>query len=423
MGRTFFTSANLLDGEHQPKPNSTVVVEDGHITAVGAGSAAPQPTPRDTVFDLDGKTLMPGMVQCHFHVGYININTIEDIDLKYPPTYLALAAARNADLLLRSGFTGAVGAGTPHNLDVILKNAIRDGLIQGPRLVACSHDMATTGGPIDVHPDHWKIGLEGLARICDGPDEFRKAIRQEAKAGADIIKLYVTGGHGFEMSATEISMTPAEIRAAVDTAHERGRMVRGHVVARRAIMDCLDARMDVLDHADAMDEACMDLMIKQGTYVTPSLYFSWKTLEMMGTHWRAPAERVAQEERWLEEGYRSVEKANRAGVKLVIGDDFGTSWMPHGTYAAELEFYVKQAGHSPLDVIRWATKNGAGLLPEGEKLGTIAAGKIADLLVVDGDPIRDIGILQDRTKLAVVMKGGQFIESRLTPSTAAVKAA
>ncbi len=126
-------------------------------------------------------------------------------------------------------------------------------------------------------------------------------------------------------------------------------------------------------------------MVKQGTYVTPSLYFSWKTMEFMRK--RMSAQWLAQEERWLEQGYRAVEKANKAGVKLVIGDDFGTSWMPHfGTYAVELDFYVKFAGTSPLDVIRWATRNGAGLLGLGDQIGTIEAGKIADLLVVNGVP-------------------------------------
>jgi imidazolonepropionase-like amidohydrolase len=306
---------------------------------------------------------------------------------------------------------------------VALKDAIRDGLIQGPRLVPCGHDITTTAGPVDTNPDFWKLGVDGLARVCDGPDEFRKAIRREIKAGAEIIKLYVTGGHGFEMKATQVSMTFDEIEAAAQAAHDRGRMVRGHVVSRKGIMNCLRARMDLIDHGDAMDDECIDLMIKQGTYLTPSLYFSWKTLEMMRKHWHAPAEQISQEERWLEQGYKSVEKAHKAGVKLVIGDDFGTSWMPHGTDAVELEFYVKYAGTSPLDVIRWATRNGAGLLESGKDLGTIEAGKIADLLVVNGDPIRDIAILQDRSKLDVVMKGGQFVESHLAPSAAAVKAA
>lgn len=409
MKRVFFTGANLIDGVNPPKPNSTVVVEDDRIVTVGADGRVPKPAARDTVFDLSGKSLMPGMIESHFHAGYINVSSTMDSGVRYPPTFMALAAARNAELLLRSGFTGAVGAGAPHNVDVALKEAIRQGLIQGPRMVACGHDIVTTGGPIDD-----SSGIEGLCRVCDGPDEFRKVIRQEVKEGADIIKLYVTGGHGFEMKANEGVMTFEEIQAAAQAAHERGRMVRGHVIARSAIMDCLRAQMDLVDHADAMDDECIDLMVKQDSYVTPSLYFTWKTTDFMRKRW--PAERVAQEERWLEMGYKAVEKANKAGVRLVIGDDFGTSWMPHGDYAVELEFYVKYAGISPLDVIRWATRNGAGLLGMGDEIGTIEAGRIADLLVVNGDPIRDIGVLKDRAKLDVVMKGGEFVESRLVPA-------
>lgn len=409
MKRTFFTAANLIDGVNPAKPNSTVVVENDRIVAAGADARSPKPDAGDTVFDLHGKSLMPGMVEGHFHAGYLNVGGSMDGGVKYPPTFVALGAAKNAELLLRCGFTSAVGAGAPHHVDVALREAIRLGMIRGPRIVACGHDVVTTGGPIDN-----SSGIDGLCRVCDGPDEFRKAIRQEIQEGADIIKLYVTGGHGFEMSANEGTMTFEEIQAAAQAAHERGRMVRGHVISRSAIKDCLRAQMDLLDHADAMDDECIDLMVKQQSYVTPSLYFTWKTKEFMRN--RRSAEWVAQQERWLEMGYQAVEKANKAGVRLVIGDDFGTVWMPHGDYALELEFYVKNAGFSPLDVIRWSTRNGAGLLGMGDEIGTIEAGKIADLLVVNGDPIRDIGVLKDRTRFDVIMKGGEFIESRLTPA-------
>jgi imidazolonepropionase-like amidohydrolase len=147
MKRVFFIAANLIDGVNPPKPNSTIVVEDDRIIAVGADGRVPKPAARDTVFDLRGKSLMPGMIECHFHAGYINVNSTMDNGVRYPATFLALAAARNAELLLRSGFTGAVGAGAPHNIDVALKEAIRQGLIQGPRMVACGHDIVTTGGP------------------------------------------------------------------------------------------------------------------------------------------------------------------------------------------------------------------------------------------------------------------------------------
>jgi len=130
MKRIFFTGANLIDGVNPPKPNSTVVVEQDRIIAAGADGRAPKPAARDTVFDLGGRSLMPGMVECHFHAGYINVSNT-DAGVRHTPTFLALAAARNAELLLRSGFTGAVGAGAPHNVDVALKEAIRQGLIQG----------------------------------------------------------------------------------------------------------------------------------------------------------------------------------------------------------------------------------------------------------------------------------------------------
>jgi imidazolonepropionase-like amidohydrolase len=422
MGRTFFTAANLIDGSNPPRLNTTVVVDGERIAAVGSGGDIPKPAARDTVYDLGGKTLMPGMVMSHFHPAYNNISGLMDIDLKWPPTYLALVAAKNADLLLRSGYTASVGAGTPHNIDATLKEAIRDGLIQGPRMVACGRDVVTTGGPVDVNPDFWKLGLEGLCHVCDGPEEFRKAIREEIKRGADIIKLYVTGGHGFEMPADKVSMTFEEVQAAAQSAHDMGRKVRGHIVSRKAVMDALHAQVDLIDHADAMDDECIDLMVKQGTFVTPSLYFTAKTIEMMRKLKGTSQEWLSREERWLELAHRAVEKANKAGVKLLIGDDFGTSWMPHGTYAEELDYYVKH-GFAPLDVITWATRNGAGLLEAGDELGTIEAGKLADLLVVNGDPSRDITLFKDRGNLDVVMKGGNFIESRLAPGAASAKAA
>ena len=202
MGRIFFRRANLIDGVHTPKKHATVVVEGERITAVGFNGDTPKPAAQDTVYDLNGRSLMPGMVQCHYHVAYDNIDTLIDLDLKHPPTYLTLVAARNAELLLRSGFTGAVGAGSLHNIDVTLKRAIKNGLIQGPRFLCCGRDIVTTGDSVDFHPSWWKLGLEGLGLICDGPDAFRKAVRDEIKQGVEIIKLYPTGGHGLSWPRT-----------------------------------------------------------------------------------------------------------------------------------------------------------------------------------------------------------------------------
>jgi imidazolonepropionase-like amidohydrolase len=265
--------------------------------------------------------------------------------------------------------------------------------------------------------------MEGLGRICDGPDEFRKAVREEIKQGVDIIKLYPTGGHGLSWPADIMTMTLDEMKAAADAAHERGRKIRGHIVSKRGILAGLDAHLDVIDHADMMDDECIERLVEDGAFVVPSLYFPYLVVEEKrrtgGSKWGGADEM----ERGLENSRRTLPKANAAGVKFVIGDDFGTVAMPHGDYAKELEAYVNGAGVPALEVIKWATHNGAELLGMKDQLGTIQNGKIADLLVVNGDPSGDIRILQDRANLHVIMKGGNFVECRLTPSKAAAKAA
>jgi imidazolonepropionase-like amidohydrolase len=422
MGRTFFRRANLIDGRNAPKKNSTVVVEGKRITAVASNGDAPKPTANDVVYDLAGHSLMPGMVQCHLHAAYANCERIEDIDLTYPPTILTIIAAKNVELLLRSGFTGAVGAGTLHNIDATLKRAIDDGIIPGPRLLPCGREFITTGDSVDVHPSWWKLQLEGGVPICDGPDAFRKAVRSEIKGGAEIVKLSVTGGHGFAIPAEVMMMTVDELEAAADTAHERGKKVRGHIISKRGIMAALDLRFDLIDHADQMDDECIERMVKQGTFVTPSLYFSYRMVEQKRRV--GESEYLDDEmERGLEYSYRMVPKAHAAGVKLLIGDDFGVAGLMHGDYAKELEAYVKGAGIPALDVIGWATRNGAEMLGMGDELGTIEAGKLADLLVVNGDPVKDITVLQDRANLDVVMKDGCFVECKLVSGKATAKAA
>jgi imidazolonepropionase-like amidohydrolase len=423
MGRTFFRRANLIDGINPPRKNSVVVVEDERITNVSAEAEAPAPSPNDLIFDLDGRSLMPGMIQCHYHVAYDNVGNLIDLDLKHPATMLTLIAAKNAELLLRCGFTGAVGAGTLHNIDVTLKQAINRGLIQGPRFMACGRDIVTTGDSVDFHPSWWNLQMDGLGRICDGPDEFRKAVRDEIKQGVDIIKLYPTGGHGLSWPADVMTMTLDEMKAAADTAHERGKKIRGHIVSKRGILAGLDAHLDVIDHADMMDDECIDRLVQQSAFVVPSLYFPYMVVEEKRRTGRSNWGGADEMERGLENSRRTLPKANAAGVKFVIGDDFGTSAMPHGDYAKELEAYVNGAGLPALEVIKWATSNGAELLGMRDDLGTIESGKLADLLVVNGDPSVDITILQERANLPVIMKSGKFVECQLAPSKATAKAA
>jgi imidazolonepropionase-like amidohydrolase len=248
-------------------------------------------------------------------------------------------------------------------------------------------------------------------------------VRDEIKQGVDIIKLYPTGGHGLKWPAEVMTMTIDEMKAASDAAHERGKKIRGHIISKRGILAGLESKLDVIDHCDHMDEECIEGLAKTGTFVVPSLYFPYMMVEQKRQTGKAAFPGVDAMERGLENSYVNLPKAQAAGVKLVIGDDFGTSAMPHGDYAKELEAYVKGAGIPALEVLTWATRNGAELLGMADDLGTIEAGKLADLLVVNGDPVKDIAILADRANLDVVMKDGKFVECLLHPSKATAKAA
>ncbi|MBI3742763.1 MAG: hypothetical protein HY261_00545, partial [Chloroflexi bacterium] len=174
MARTVFTNANLLDGDHAARKGVTVVVDGEHIVEVASSARGSTGSPRtaragDRVVDLKGKTVMPGMVLCHFHAGYENVGTFGGpIDLQYSPTYLAMIAARNATLCIMHGYTGAVGAGVGHNIDSTLKDAIANGLVEGPRLIAAGRDLVTSGDLVGAAPHWWKVGLDGVGRVCSG---------------------------------------------------------------------------------------------------------------------------------------------------------------------------------------------------------------------------------------------------------------
>ncbi len=415
MTKTFFRGARLLDGVSEPVDDRVIVLDGDRIEAVTSAGEAPEPGPGDAVYDLAGRVVMPGMAFCHYHPAYDNVNSLAEIDLKHPPTTLTLIAAKNAELLLQCGYTMAVGAGAAHYIDVALRNAIDSGLIPGPRIVACGRDVVTTGDSVDSHPKWWNLQLEGLAKRCDGPDEFRRAVREEIANGVDIVKLYPTGGHGLPHPWDVMSMNEDEIEAACTAAHDRGRKIRGHLINKRGILAALKAGIDVVDHGDGTDDECIEWFLKQGSFLAPSLYFPWK----LSTTFRAGdapglGSMVPELERTLETHPETIKKADEAGIPIVLGDDFGFgALMPHGDYAQELTVYPELCGVSNLDVIRWATRNGALLQGRLHELGTIEAGKLADLLVVEGDPSRDISVLTDRSNLKAIVKDGAFVKNAL----------
>jgi imidazolonepropionase-like amidohydrolase len=410
MSRIVFTGANLLDGASPARPRTTVVVEGERIAEVSPDGAVAA-RPGDRVIPLEGRTLMPGMASCHFHATFEG-TTLElfPFGLDQPPGILMLRAARSARRALDCGFTTLVGAGGGDEIDAQLALAIEQGLVVGPRLLPCGRNLGTTSGYIDLEPWWYRLGNTGACRMADGPDGFRRAVREEIKRGARMIKLFVTGGHGNVRAGTR-EFSREELAAVVETAHARGALVRAHCAWKPELLECVELGVDVIDHGDEIDAECIEAMAEAGTFFDPSLLYLEKLLAyepLQQAPGFAPAREAAQRE--LENLQRWLPEAHAAGVRIVLGDDYGTVLLPHGTYAEELEFYVKRMGFAPLDVLRWATRHGAALVGREHELGAVEAGRLADLLVVDGDPSVDVSVLADEARLLAVLKGGAFVK-------------
>jgi imidazolonepropionase-like amidohydrolase len=411
MSRIVFRGAHLLDGDSPARPDVTLVVENDRIHSVGTTDVATRPGDRD--IDLAGRTLMPGLISCHFHASYGNITIQpEPLGVEKPAGYLMLVAARNARTALDCGVTSFVSAGAnAANIDADLKMAIEDGVLEGPRIVAGSRGLDTHGGYTDTEKWWWELGNKGAQRFATGADEFRRVVRDEIKQGAEMIKVFLSGGHAVPEFEGQMGFTRAELDAVIETAHQRGKKVRAHCAWRDVILEAVDAGLDVVDHGDQLDAQCIDLMAGRGTFWTPSMFFTWQMLSPDAGLALATPEQMAPLREEFDNVGRRVPEAQKAGVRIVMGDDYGIIVLPHGRYAEELEFYVKQVGVAPLDVLRWATRNGGELMDL--PVGQVKEGFLADLLVVDGDPSADVSVLQDRSRIRAILKDGRFVKDTL----------
>lgn len=407
MQRTIFTNVRLLDGDKAPLDDVTVVVAGDRFESVVNGPCR-DARPDDQLFDLGGRTLMPGMIHGHYHATYTRFSAAEKlpVGMEAPPAVQTLRAADHLKKALYSGFTGVVSAGAPYAIDAACKQAIESGMIDGPRVVAGSRDVSTTGHSQDGFEWHWGVGMTAQTNIADGVDAFRKAVREELKRGAEMIKIFATPGHGVVGTYPDLEMSEEELKAAIDTAHSRGARIRAHIANKKGLLDCVRLGIDIVDHGDGLDQECIDRMLEKDVFLVPSIRYPYEACKI----WSGSL--IDEMRRGMEEMIEILPVANKAGLKITLGDDYGAQPLDHGTYGEELEFYVRVAGIPPLDVIRWATKFG-GEMVAGDQLGTIAAGKFADFIVVDGDPVADIGLLGDPANFLAIGKAGKLYASRL----------
>lgn len=410
-------NARLIDGTGKaPVERATILIENGRIAS--AGRLSDGDAPREGV-DLGGRTVVPGLVEGHVHLSYNDVSVIADLDLNCPPEYTTLQSAKKAELLLHCGYTAARSAGSVHGIDAALKRAINEGMIPGPRLLAAGRDICATGGMADWNPSYLKLGMEGLAIIADGPDACRAAARRCIKDGADVVKCYIGGDALLPHAPTgDCTYTQAEVDAIVDETRMRGRIVSAHVRGARSSETAARAGVDSVEHATYATEDTLKRIRDQGLTLVPGLRYLYSIKEngpkfgITEAVW-GPAG-LDDEIRTALETYR---RAREMGIRMVPGGDFGFAWNPHGEYAKDIACFSDLIGFSPLEAIGCATRSGSELMRMSDRIGTLEKGKLADLVVVDGDPLADLKILQDRTRVSV-MKGGAWITRRFPPPPA-----
>lgn len=424
-GTTYFKNAHIIDGTGRASFHGGLVVDGERIQAIG--DIQPEPNGNGTqVVDLEGKTLMPGMILSHVHLSYNHVNDLPDLDLKQPAEISTIAAVCNARTMLDCGYTAGLSAGALHMVDIHIRNAINAGQIPGPRLLAAGRDICQTGGMLDWNSSWLKLGMDGLGVFVDGPWEVRKAVRQMVKDGADMIKMYITGeGLLLECQQTEVTCTQEEIDVMVEEAHRRNRLCSVHARDSVSCKMAARARVDLIDHATFIDDETLDLIAASGSFVAPGLDYIVSTLEYAkegGFKWLGSYQNFLDKthyEEELEAALENIQKAKKRGIKILVGSDFGFSWCPHGTYARELTHLVKLAGYTPMEAITATTRLGSEAMRMQDRIGTLVPGKLADLIVVNDNPLDDISILEDRKNITHVMKGGTFFRrpiEELTPA-------
>ncbi|HEY3897001.1 MAG TPA: amidohydrolase family protein [Chthoniobacter sp.] len=407
-GTTVISHGRLIDGTGRPPlADAALVIENGRISYVGPVANLP-PLPRDAEkIDARGGTILPGLVEAHFHATYFNIAELQDLDIKYPVEYVSLLASVNTRLALESGYTAARSGGCLFNCDVWLKKAIEEDLIAGPRLATSGREICSAGGLMDWNPDFRKIGMEGLVFIINGQEDARKAVRALVKDGIEWVKTYPTG----DAASPDINdhhtlcMTFEEMHAVVATAHNHKLKVTGHCRATAGIKNALRAGYDTIEHGTFMDDEALDLLLERDVPCIPALYFEKASIEL-GPEFGLSQRVIDGHQETLDGGSESARRILRAGGRLGMGGDYGFGWNPHGDYARELTFFVKDVGLAPLEVLTCATKTGAEIMGRGDEFGTLEKGKLGDVLIVDGDVVADISLLEKRARFIAVMQGG-----------------
>lgn len=401
-----FTNARLIDATGKPPQDDMAVIVDGEkIGWIGPNHQAQIPEDAQ-VIDVGGKTLMPGMIDVHMHICQGTIpNPIAEYTEIIPLT--AIRGAAQARAVLDSGFTTIRNLGALGYADVAVKEAINQGIVKGPRLLASGEMVMTEGsGERGFMRPEVHIAESG---IFVGTDGARRAVRAQVYNGADVIKLIASGRVGSNAYSMpwDTEMTQDEMEAICDEAHRWGKKVAAHAYSAASVTACVMAGVDSIEHGAMIDEPTIALMAERGAALVPTMT-AFNNYLLPGAEERFPAYRLARGRPMAQLQRGNFQKYLDYGLKIATGSDGPRPGSLPGSSALEMQLLV-EAGMTAMRAIQAATKNAAEVLDMGDSIGTVEQGKLADLIVVDGDPLEDIKILNDRERIHTVMKGGEFV--------------
>jgi imidazolonepropionase-like amidohydrolase len=410
MANVVFTNVRILDGSGEMPWQGEVHVQSNRIARIARGSRA-IPANGLTVVDGAGATLMPGMCEAHTHFAWNDQPSLGSIQ-KMPVEEHVLWCAHIAERYLDRGFTSCVGAATAKaRLDVVTRNAIESGLIKGPRYLAASQEITVAGGLADETLPHLPFEELSFGAVVSGPEEMRKCVRMFLKYGVDTIKLNLSGEYLAGIPAEFTPMTDAEIATAVHEVKLRGKRLAAHARSAESVKQCVRHGIQLIYHASFADEEALDMLEahKDKHFVAPGIAWLINTSYHAADYGITPdAAKAMGYHRELEIACETLQKMRKRGIRILPGGDYGFAWIKHGTNAKDLEYFVKYLGFSPMEALMATTKLGGEIMMRPKELGLIKEGYLADLLLVDGDPVANIAVLQDPDRILAVMKDGQF---------------
>ncbi len=357
----------------------------------------------DTLVDGTGKTLMPGMVFAHTHIAYDSVCGPRDVLFKHPLPKLTLIAAAVAKTAAELGYTTMVGAGSVCQIDVFLKKAIDDGLFIGPNFIPCSRDIMCAGPIGRRNKEKVSHIPSDYMPIITDEEEIDKATHKEIDDGAEIIKTFATGDDQFpNASADEELFSLQELKQIVSIAKQRNVLVRCHARGLKGIKNAIAAGVDIIDHASYADQESLENILKQAITIVPSYYQPKRYIEEGEKFGKHPEESNFSLE--IKNTMHFLPIAEKMGINIAVGDDFGFAWTPHGSYHEELIAYQQDLHIPPPIIIKWATSNVAKMIKKDHCLGRIKQGYQADLILLNKDPANDITVIKDQ-RHSIFIKG------------------